>query len=365
MPPEASERVRAAASEGRETLPFGPAWLNIEVTQRCNLWCVMCRDPGQPTGGDLEDRALESLLPHVADARVVVLNGWGEPLVFPGFRALLARVRALAPGALVRFNTNGLLLDASLADLLADPRHPSAVALSCDGATPATYAAIRRGGDLEAALRRLDLLAALKRARGSPYPRLFVEVVLQRRNAPELPGIVDIAVRLGAEAVTVEDVRGGSFGTPLGELIADVEDHLDAYEEACRRASAAGIAVGGSGALRFARALAARRPAAPAAAGAREAPRARRFCYEPFQTAYVKQNGDVRPCCRYPAPFGNLGRDALPAIWNGERWRRLRAAMASGSPDPVCASCMASGHHVPVPHEEAAAPAPATTWAFA
>ena len=66
---------------------------------------------------------------------------------------------------------------------------------------------------------------------------------------------------------------------------------------------------------------------------------------------YVKQNGDVYPCCQSymldGAPVGNMGEQPLDEIWNGEAMqgmRRLHRAGRAGEID-ICARCCTTIPH--------------------
>jgi len=66
---------------------------------------------------------------------------------------------------------------------------------------------------------------------------------------------------------------------------------------------------------------------------------------------YVKQNGDVYPCCQSymldGGPLGNLGAQSLVEIWNGDamgEMRRLHAAGQGGQVE-VCGRCCTTIPH--------------------
>ena len=66
---------------------------------------------------------------------------------------------------------------------------------------------------------------------------------------------------------------------------------------------------------------------------------------------YVKHNGDVYPCCQSymldGLPVGNVGRQPLDEIWNGEPMQHMRephAARRAGEID-VCAKCCTTIPH--------------------
>jgi MoaA/NifB/PqqE/SkfB family radical SAM enzyme len=61
-------------------------------------------------------------------------------------------------------------------------------------------------------------------------------------------------------------------------------------------------------------------------------------CYRPWQATVVGEVGDVRPCCVYWKPMGNLRGDGFEAVWNGAKYRKLRDSINSRS-DSLCYSC--------------------------
>jgi radical SAM protein with 4Fe4S-binding SPASM domain len=66
---------------------------------------------------------------------------------------------------------------------------------------------------------------------------------------------------------------------------------------------------------------------------------------------YVKQSGDVYPCCQSymldGAPLGNLGNDSLAAIWNSDEMQRMRRLHVSGKAGEIdiCARCCTTIPH--------------------
>ena len=62
---------------------------------------------------------------------------------------------------------------------------------------------------------------------------------------------------------------------------------------------------------------------------------------------YVSANGNVLPCCFSPFTtrdyegliLGNVFRESLDEIWNGERYQRFRNALQSDTPRESCDRC--------------------------
>lgn len=69
----------------------------------------------------------------------------------------------------------------------------------------------------------------------------------------------------------------------------------------------------------------------------------RTFCGYPNQRLVISTDGDVYPCCVDTAgtmPLGNIKRQSLLEIWNGEKLQSIRAElMANRMPSDTCKNC--------------------------
>jgi MoaA/NifB/PqqE/SkfB family radical SAM enzyme len=61
-------------------------------------------------------------------------------------------------------------------------------------------------------------------------------------------------------------------------------------------------------------------------------------CHYPWQTCSINELGHVKPDAIYWRSAGDLNKASFSAIWNGPRYRRLRATV-NRRPDPLCISC--------------------------
>jgi len=203
----------ALSSEEPHTLPAfrdHPSRLFVETTSRCNLNCVMCpkqNRSGISTDGDLDLGTFEALKEAFSRLDALVLNGIGEPLLNPHLEKFIARARKLMPSqGWIGFQSNGLLLNNLRAISLVDAGLDS-ICLSMDGASPATFSAIRAGGQL------LDLecaLSAITAARSMcvrPDLQIGVEYVVMRDNLEELPAALQWAAARGADFAIVSQLH--------------------------------------------------------------------------------------------------------------------------------------------------------------
>lgn len=70
------------------------------------------------------------------------------------------------------------------------------------------------------------------------------------------------------------------------------------------------------------------------------------FCVRPFEQLYVAFDGRVVICCqdwKLEEVLGNVAEDTLNNIWNGSRYRKLRAQLLRRERTGLCAKCDFAG----------------------
>lgn len=173
-----------------------PLGATFEITERCNLSCVHCFI-NQPAGSraararELSLAEVTAILDKMADAGclTLLLTG-GEVLVRADFAEIYRH--AVQLGMLVTVFTNGTLLTARIADILAE-WPPRVVEVSLYGRSSETYERVTGVPGSYARCRQgIDLLLD----RGV---RLSLKSVILRLNRPELPEMMAFAERLGVE----------------------------------------------------------------------------------------------------------------------------------------------------------------------
>jgi MoaA/NifB/PqqE/SkfB family radical SAM enzyme len=334
----------AEGHHGPVTPPL-PRELQVEVTGACNLRCRMCLVRYRPALDRVADsmclhtfRGLVDAVPHLER---VTLQGLGEPLMAPDLVAMVAH--ASARGIDVGFNTNATLLTRAKANELIDAGL-AWLHVSVDGATPATYEAIRGRAAFEAVGRNTAALVDVMRERGATRPAVQVVFVAQRSNLHELPALVELVHRWGVPELRVQNLSHDFGDTdPTGEYRAIREyaaaealwrgadrDVADVFGEARRRADALGVR------LR----LPATDPDAPED-GARGG--GGPGCDWPWRSAYVTHDARVQPCCMVMgsdrAVLGDLSQDDFADVWHGPAYRDFRARLLTDEPPRVCRGC--------------------------
>ena len=369
-----------------------PRNIQLELTTRCNLHCRMCVKSASDSCIAEEDLPLpvfRRLLPALAHARKLILSGIGEPLLHPDLEEIIRlATAAMPPGAVIGFQTNGLLLDAGRALNLIEAGL-STVCLSLDSLTAADAAWKGEHSVLDVERATQHLQRARKERRAAL--RIGIETVITRENIGQLPDVIDWAVAREidyliathlilydrtSEALDVFNPNTAAamnlvqeYGRKAAEQDASLHDCLAAYRTFAKTASdyramkllaamqsdadALGITLNVANLLARDQAEGQRIEAIisqakqAAAAGGLELllpnqlALASRSC--PFieeEAVFIAASGNIVPChflrhaCSYrvlgevvqvrPRVFGNLHRQSLEEVWRSEAYRSFR-----------------------------------------
>ncbi|HLI85100.1 MAG TPA: radical SAM protein [Bryobacteraceae bacterium] len=271
----------------------------VETTAKCNLYCPMCpRETHKQPKADMAGGVFERLVREAAgSAEHMMLIGLGEPFLDPQIFQRIEFCHRHSISTLL--STNGTFLDEKLAARVLDSPLEQ-ITLSFDGARKETYEFYRKGAKFEKVRDNFVRFARMKHQRRSK-----LQVVVQM-------------VRMEGNAGEVDEFIGFWRGVPGIDQIRVKEDETNLM-----------------------------RPDAGHAAADWKHP-----CHYLWRgPMYVKQNGDVYPCCQSymldGQPVGSLERQSLGQIWNSAEMERMRALHAAGRGGEVdiCARCCTTIPH--------------------
>lgn len=198
--------------EGRNTiLIHSPATrlarIYVEPTNQCNLGCATCiRHVWEEPLGNMTERIYQKILDALTEYSPVpeiFFGGFGEPLSHPNIVSMIQQ--AHDRGARVELITNGTLLEEETLKRLIKAGIDQ-IWVSIDGATPESYADVRLGNQLPRILENLRILQRMKHRYSLVKPDLGISFVAMKRNAKELPDIIELASNLGASQLMVSNV---------------------------------------------------------------------------------------------------------------------------------------------------------------
>ncbi len=168
--------------------PTFPSLIDFEVTNNCNLDCIMCpRDSMKRPKGfmdfDLYREIIDQIPPHKIEKSWFHL--YGEPLLHPKLPEMIRYARDKANIQELGVSTNCVPLDRerSLA-LLSSPL--DTIVLSIDGATSETYEKIRLKADFNRVVENATRFIELRNEKGLTRPAAWLQIVEMEENASEI-----------------------------------------------------------------------------------------------------------------------------------------------------------------------------------
>lgn len=282
-----ADRLRSVMGHQRGRTGSGrPYRLVVEISNACNLRCVMCPRNTMTRKVEYMDAAFfEGLIRDNRDIlEYVGLNGYGEPLLHPDLGAMLDACRRHGVG--VGISTNATLLDEKRADmLLAHP--PDELTLAVDGVDAARYESVRRGARFETVAANVRRFLEKK---GTGPPFTILQCIYMPETAGDVPRFRAFFRGLPYDAIRIRQLTYS--GRDKGAVFAN-----DA----------------GS-------------------------------CYWLWNEGMVLASGQLVPCCQDVngvLALGDLHTTPLRELWATGRVTALRRAHAAGDRDtiPACRDC--------------------------
>lgn len=328
-----------------------PEIIEIEPTLTCNLRCIMCHVSYQKLEKTMLDVSVLPRLKRAVKGRWVLLGSSYEPAAHPRFAELA--VGLSESGAKLDLTTNGTIISKKTADAISACNFHN-VTISFDGATKASYEAIRRNARFEQALERILYFKSSLRKKDAFFA---VNNTLMRRNLDEAAASVDLWEshgfdHLGLILMVIRDynetLKHESLEHEKDKVYRVIEEAARGVIEKDYRLTLSSAALNRSGGIRE------RYPANFVDGCVRSNnPRARlpynprtyyqkgHFpgmpvdCRSPFKYVRILHNGNVELCYRFVV--GNIYKEDLLDIWYGEKAQRVRKLLLGGP--EVCLGC--------------------------
>ena len=277
-----------------------PEVFAIEVTNYCNLDCVMCpRREMKRKVGMMSFDLFKEIIDQIRDYnRHVLLHNFGEPLFHPQIDKMIDycaenRIKT-------KFSTNGTILDREHTLKILNSRLDGII-LSLDGSTRETYEKLRVKGEYEQVEQNIVNFLKLKREMHLKKLHTIIQIIHMNETETE---IIDFIKRWKPY---VDEVLIKPYSTWA--------DQVEGIKELSKPEH------------RFKPKIKRRYP-----------------CLWPWVTVVIQWNGDVVPCCYdYDSKYilGNVKEKSLVEIWNGEEVLNLRRQFVEGNyNNPLCKQCI-------------------------
>lgn len=322
-----SEQNLQEIDSGATVLKSYPRRLVLELTNACNMSCVMCgRNAAKfkPTMFDMD--VFHSLEPIMDTIEEVTLMGWGEPTMHPHFIEMLETINRHA--ARKYFCSNGMNL-AKIKQALFDYK-VDVFAISLDGAGPETNDRIRRGSNIEFITSELRDIVKIKKERELKYPWINFVFCAMQQNLHELPDMVRLAADIGIEEVKVVYLTAFSHELQDEVLWGCESEVLEVFDQAVELADELGVQM-----------------KLPHIAGKDIAgDKPHKDCFVPWRDFFLGSDGLVRPCMSTPVQFFeyDMHKDFME-MWNDESYQNYRRSVNDiDQMDKPCKRCYQSSH---------------------
>jgi molybdenum cofactor biosynthesis enzyme MoaA len=210
--------------------------MEFELSNRCNLQCIQCtgelsssirahREHRPPLPAAYDDRFFDDLAAFIPHLRHASFAG-GEPFLGPENFRVFDLIERLNPDLRITVCTNGTVRSERVERLFRSLRMD--IIVSIDGATRATYEAVRHGASFDRVMENVAWFASETRAAGRSFG---INFCLMPQTVRDLPAMLRLGDELGV-AVNVLPVRGPAACSLAQLPDADLRDVLAELEAA-------------------------------------------------------------------------------------------------------------------------------------
>jgi len=312
----------------------------VEVTNLCNLKCIMCNHGDHNFHRPLGVMKLKEYVKILEEVDTISANIWefspywlGESFIHPQINEILSLTSTIKNkgGKFVHFNihTNGVqLTDSNLVAIVNSSLN--SILFSIDAATAETYSKIRIGGDFEKVIQNIKKLRQMRDSkRTDKKPAIIAQFILMDENAHELKKFIDMFRNFGFKNFVYSanpaenpykdiDVQDTLFPNVDEDtvFIKALEPNAFTKKQKHREITSRKKHKGG-----------------------------RTACASLFKMLSIAVNGEATACCRddqVSMSIGNVFKDGLSGVWFSEKLKEMRLAHIKGEFDkvPKCKSCV-------------------------
>ena len=284
-----------------------PLYLNIELHQICNLKCPMCAI-GEPKANQkyvTDDKmSWETYEKIILEAEKygcpsVCPQGTNEPLLTPDLEKYIKF--ASEHGFIdIMINSNATLLNEERAKKLLESGL-TRIRFSLDAITKNTYDKIRIGGDYEKAIKNIHKFLEIKKEGGYKLPIVGVNFCRMKINEHEVNDFIDYW-KDKVDLVAIQNFVPPELQSDYTSFIPSASEFHESLLKDFR-------------------------------------------CGQPWQRLYIKNNGEVCPCCTFfneELSLGNISKHSLKQLWDLPDMKNLRSLHKQGRyyENKWCDSCV-------------------------
>jgi len=169
--------------------------IEIELTGKCNLACVMCPQVFGYDGRHLTIDEMKSFSSLFIEAKEVTLHGAGEIFLSPILKETLDIIPEDTP---IYFLTNGQLLNQKNSNIILGRSNIKRIMVSLDAYSDEKYKFIR-GGNVNKVKENLKHFILLRKKRKLSFPKIVINATVFKYNIDQLLALAKFAKELDSE----------------------------------------------------------------------------------------------------------------------------------------------------------------------
>ena len=340
-----------------------PTRIIIEFTSRCNLQCAYCQNAFpqyRSLGRDIDDQVLTKIIDYILQNNVgaVCVNGHGETTIYKNWHVHCNRL--LDKGINLGIITN--LAKKYSSEELDTLSRFSTIEASCDTSDPELFAYFRKGNTLERFMGNINAIRQHSQIAGRQGPVFNWSCVITDKNIFGLLEFMQFGIQNNINQFNfcnyyqLPEIKDRQLPIHIADL-PDEQFFQAAFvvKEIMNRFSAIGIKINVNEVLvnRINNRIKSLQSGECSSLLTQTVQCIQnmshhkdgltRNCNHPWDTAFILNNGEVRPCCVYRS-VGKLDKNSgLEDIYNGDSMRQLRQSLCDGNLIGTCADCPSVG----------------------
>jgi radical SAM protein with 4Fe4S-binding SPASM domain len=209
------------------------------------------------------------------------------------------------------------------------------VNVSLNAASPETYRLLSQRDEFDRIIENIKRLIQLRNGTNRNSSLVVLSFVAIKENIAELPDFVRLAAQLGVDKVIVQDLILLNQGLRKHSLTPYAEFAKSIFLVALNTAREVGVKLIPFVPVHF----------FPTDSdsfeenGKLDRKKSVELCIEPWIYLRIAMDGGVQLCCYSNENMGNLHKQSLTDIWNGEKFRHYRTRVNSSDPPEDCRKC--------------------------
>ena len=209
-----------------------PRRMRIELTHKCNVSCIMCKER-KNSSFNMSDKEIEDLLDIMPYIQELTIQG-GEVFLDSRFNSIIDSVIKYNPTR-VAVITNGLLLNEFWLEKLSKTNIE--LTFSIDSQKKDIYEKIRVGGSFEKLIDKLKMATKFLKNK-----KMILNMVVMKCNYKEIEDMIKFASEYGFSEIHLNPVNGDAckeenfFKYKIDEsIINEIKDKSDCYERLAKQ----------------------------------------------------------------------------------------------------------------------------------